>query len=101
MRFDTLVSFYDESRKHYDPSTHGYVGGIDFLGSCMANVTDIGTNRAIQLFGKFDVNSLVIRVPELPYQNWAFVTVGNSETKYRLQTMRQTQKMATLIVGEG
>lgn len=101
MRFDTLVNFYDESQKHYDPAIHGYVGGVEFLGSCMANVTDLGTNRAIQLFGKFDDNSLVIRVPELPYQNWAFVTVGNSKTKYRLQTMRQTQKMATLIVGEG
>ena len=96
MRFDTLVSFYSENQKHYDPSTHGYL-----LGSCMANVTDIGTNRAVQLFGKFDVNSLVIRVSELPYQNWAFITVGNSDTKYRLQTMRQTQKMTTLIVGEG
>lgn len=101
MRFDTLVSFYSESQKHYDPAIHGYVGGVEFLGSCMANVTDLGTNRAIQLFGKFDDNSLVIRVSELPYQNWSFVTVGNSKTKYRLQTMRQTQKMATLIVGEG
>lgn len=101
MRFDTLVNFYSESDRRYSPKEHGYTGEVELVGSYVANVTDIGTNRAAQLFGNYEQNSKVIRLIESPPKKWSFLLIGNDEKKYRLETLRQTSKMFTLICGEG
>ena len=99
MRLDTVVKFYSESERHYDPKTHGYVGGVTLVATVMANVTELGTNRSMELLGSYTANSKVVRLVGSVPQKWSYLMIGDK--KYRLQTSRQTQKMTSLLVGEG
>ena len=99
MRLDTVVKFYSESEKHYDPKAHGYVGGVTLVTTVMANVTELGTNRSMELLGSYTANSKVVRLVDSVPSKWSYLMIGDK--KYRLQTSRQTQKMTSLLVGEG
>lgn len=100
MRLDTVVKFYSESERHYDPKAHGYVGGVTLVATVMANVTELGTNRSMELLGSYTANSKVVRLGSAP-EKWSYLKIGDIDKKYRLQTSRQTQKMTSLLVGEG
>lgn len=99
MRFDHVIKFYDKSERHYDPKTHGYVGGEKLVSMLHGNVTDVGTVKSVQLFGDYKQNSLVIRLYAAP-SKWSYLTIDNGTQKYVLQTMRKPLKLFTLIVGE-
>lgn len=99
MRFDHIIKFYDKSERHYDPKTHGYVGGKKLVSALHGNVTDIGTVKSVQLFGDYKQNSLVIRLYAAP-PKWSYLTIDDGTQKYVLQTMRKPLKLFTLIVGE-
>ena len=100
MRLDTVVKFYSESERHYDPKAHGYVGGVTLVATVMANVTELGTNSSMELLGSYTANSKVVRLGSVPGK-WSYLMIGDIDKKYRLQTSRQTQKMTSLLVGEG
>lgn len=99
MRFDHVIKFYDKSERHYDPKTHGYVGGEKLVSMLHGNVTDVGTVKSVQLFGDYKQNSLVIRLYAAP-PKWSYLTIDDGTQKYVLQTMRKPLKLFTLIVGE-
>lgn len=99
MRFDHIIKFYDKSERHYDPKTHGYVGGEKLVSALHGNVTDVGTVKSVQLFGDYKQNSLVIRLYAVP-PKWSYLTIDDGKQKYVLQTMRKPLKLFTLIVGE-
>lgn len=99
MRFDHVIKFYDKSGRHYDPKTHGYVGGEKLVSALHGNVTDVGTVKSVQLFGDYKQNSLVIRLYAAP-PKWSYLTIDDGKQKYVLQTMRKPLKLFTLIVGE-
>lgn len=99
MRFDHVIKFYDKSERHYDPKTHGYVGGEKPVSVLHGNVTDVGTVKSVQLFGDYKQNSLVIRLYAAP-SKWSCLTIDDGKQKYVLQTMRKPLKLFTLIVGE-
>ena len=99
MRFDHIIKFYDKFERHYDPKTHGYVGGERLVSALHGNVTDIGTVKSVQLFGDYKQNSLVIRLYAAP-PKWSYLTIDDGTQKYVLQTMRKPLKLFTLIVGE-
>lgn len=99
MRFDHVIKFYDKSERHYDPKTHGYVGGEKLVSILHGNVTDVGTVKSVQLFGDYKQNSLVIRLYAAP-PKWSYLTIDDGTQKYVLQTMRKPLKLFTLIVGE-
>ena len=99
MRFDHVINFYDKSERHYDPKTHGYVGGEKLVSALHGNVTDVGTVKSVQLFGDYKQNSLVIRLYAAP-PKWSYLTIDDGTQKYVLQTMRKPLKLITLIVGE-
>lgn len=99
MRFDHVIKFYDKSERHYDPKTHGYVGGEKLVSILHGNVTDVGTVKSVQLFGDYKQNSLVIRLYAAP-PKWSYLTIDGGTQKYVLQTMRKPLKLFTLIVGE-
>ena len=99
MRFVHIIKFYDKSERHYDPKTHGYVGGERLVSALHGNVTDIGTVKSVQLFGDYKQNSLVIRLYAAP-PKWSYLTIDDGKQKYVLQTMRKPLKLFTLIVGE-
>ena len=70
------------------------------MATVMANVTELGTNRSMELLGSYTANSKVVRLGSVPGK-WSYLMIGDIDKKYRLQTSRQTQKMTSLLVGEG
>lgn len=100
MRLNSEVKFYDQTKQHYNPDTSQYEGGETLVATVMANVTDIGTNRSNELFGKLDANSKVVRMIEPVKFVWSYLTIDDDPTHYVQQTDRRPLKNATLIVGE-
>ncbi|WP_056995168.1 hypothetical protein [Limosilactobacillus equigenerosi] len=99
MRFDSVIKFYSEKGKHYDPKVHGYVGGNQLVSEIMANVTDLGTTRSVQILGSINQEAKVLRLlnPEPP--DWSFLTIDDGDKHYRRTTTRTVLKGNTLIVG--
>lgn len=100
MRFDRLVTFHSTAERHYDPKKHGYVGGDNELATLTANVTDVGTNKSVQLFGDYKHRALVVRTIDEPPKQWNYLTIDGDSRKYVLNTSREPLKYFTLIVGE-
>lgn len=100
MLFDHYAYFYSKAERKYNPHTHQYEGKPEVIDSMVANVTDVGTNRSVQLFGNYNENSKVVRTIKEPPANWDYVMIDNHDPKLVLQTSRKPLKYFTLIVGE-
>jgi hypothetical protein len=101
MRKTQKIKFYLQDDNSYDPYADEY--GADspkLVAERYANVTDLGTNRSVELLGKLDQNAKVVRL-ELPFDGaWSYLTIDDSPIKYRLETLRTPLKGISLIVGE-
>lgn len=100
MILDHRVQFYSKAERKYNPRLHGYDGEPKLVKSMPANVTDVGTNRSVQLFGNYNQNSKVVRTIYEPPAIWDYLTIDNHDQKFVLQTSRKPLKYYTLIVGE-
>ncbi len=100
MRYDTKIAFYDEISKKYNPLTHKYESGTSLVCKIMANVTDLGLTRQMEIFGSIKQGRKTIRLVEKPPEKWSFLMLENSEEKYFLLSSIQVSKGFTLIVGE-
>lgn len=66
MRYTDEITFVKESSEsHYDPNLGEYVEGEPFKTITTANVTDLGTERSVKLFGDIRQGALVIRTMPL------------------------------------
>lgn len=101
MIFDHKIKFYSESKRKYNPHTSNYEGTTELVATRYGNVTDIGTNRSVELFGKYDQQAKTIRFSEPVTVSWSYLTIDDSPVKYRLNTERHPLKGVSLIVGEG
>lgn len=101
MRMDSKISFYSESKRRYNPHTSKYEGGTELVATRYGNVTDVGTNRSVELFGKYDQHAKTIRFSEPVTVSWSYLTIDDGPVKYRLNTERRPLKGVSLIVGEG
>ena len=99
MRFDRRVTFLKDD-SHYDPKIHGYTDGDIEIATYPANVTDVGINKSVQVFGDYKHRALVIRTYYEPPKDWKYLTLDGDEKKYVLNTVREPLKYFTLIVGE-
>lgn len=100
VRMDSLVRFYSATARKYNPRTHQYEGNTEMIAELPANVTDVGTDRSVQVLGNLNANSRVVRTYEEPPTKWDYVLIDGHVTHYRLQTIRKPLKLYTLIVGE-
>ncbi|MFT8412296.1 MAG: hypothetical protein ABF743_10245 [Schleiferilactobacillus perolens] len=98
MRLDHEVTFWLDDDQ-YDPDTHQY-GDPKKVAFSVASVTDLGTNRSVELFGKYDQQAKVVRTVEPIGVKWSYLTVDDDPTRYVLQTTRVPLQNNTLIVGE-
>ena len=98
MLLNSEITFWSEDDS-YNPKTHEY-GETKKVAVFMANVTDLGTNRSVELFGTYDSTAKVIRMVEPINEPWSYLTIGDSQIHYILQTARKPLQNATLIVGE-
>ncbi|WP_262350055.1 hypothetical protein [Limosilactobacillus fermentum] len=66
----------------------------------MGNVTDVGADRTVKLFGSIVQGVKVIRLVEPVNQVWAYLMIDDSPTKYRMRTTTVPLKNVTILVGE-
>ncbi|GKS80728.1 hypothetical protein LPAF129_04130 [Ligilactobacillus pabuli] len=100
MRFNNNVKFYSDEAEHYDPTSGEWVGGEKLIAEVIANVTDLGTNRSVALYGDVNIQAYVIRTINPIDYNWSYCTIDGGNTQYIANTKRVPLKNNTLIVGE-
>lgn len=101
MRYDTLVTFIHEGAGNvYNPDTGEYDEDKTTF-TRLANVTDVGTSRSMELFGDLDTSNKVLRFANgVKLADWTYLTLPGSDTRYVKVTTRKPLKSNTLIVGE-
>jgi hypothetical protein len=98
MRFTDRVQFY-ESNDHYDLDDP-YGEPIPVGEPVTANVTHLGVNRSMQLFGNLNTDRLVVRLIQPFNEDWGMLRVNNNETYYTLETGVYPLKVDGYIVEE-
>ena len=62
MRYDTKVLFIKNGEgSHYDPDLGEWIEDEPTITATETNVTDLGTNRSVALFGSIKQGAVVIR----------------------------------------
>lgn len=100
MRYDTKINFFSNEEKKYNPRVHQYEGGTKLVNQEMANVTDLGLTRQVEIFGAFKEGRKTIRLINKPPEKWAFLMLENDDKKYTLLSSLNPSKGYALIVGE-
>ncbi|WP_368250913.1 hypothetical protein [Enterococcus sp. 2201sp1_2201st1_B8_2201SCRN_220225] len=100
MRYDTEILFIkDGSSSHYDPDLGEWVEDEPIVTATTANVTDLGTDRSVTLFGSIKQGAKVIRTQSLfLIPDWDIIDIGDKS--YQLTTARQPLDRNSLIVEE-
>lgn len=66
MRYDTSITFIkDSTDSHYDPELGEWIDGEAKRTGTVANVTDLGTERSVKVFGDVREGAKVIRTMPL------------------------------------
>lgn len=96
-----IIKFYYQDENSYDPySDEDISTEPKLVAKRYANVTDVGTNRLVELFSKLNQNAKVVRLDSPVNKLWSYLTIDDGSIKYRLEIQRQPLKGTTLIVGE-
>lgn len=96
-----IIRFYFQDENGYNPyAEEDTITSPKLVAQRYANVTDVGTNRLVELFSRLDQNAKVIRLDFPVNELWSYLTIDDGSAKYRLETQRQPLKGTTLIVGE-
>lgn len=100
MRYNTEIFFVKEGAgSHYDPDLGEWVDEEPTCTATSANVTDLGTNRSVALFGSIKQGAKVIRTqPLFLIPEWDTVEIDGKS--YQLTTARQPLNRNSLIVEE-
>ena len=100
MRYDTSITFIkDSADSHYDPDLGEWVEDEPTVTVTDANVTDLGTNRSVALFGDIKQGAVVVRTqPLFLVPEWDNIEIGGKS--YQLTTTRQPLDRNSLIVEE-
>lgn len=100
MRCDTDVTFIKSSEtSHYDSDLGEWIEDEPERTTVSANVTDLGTNRSVTLFGSIKQGAKVIRTqPLFEVPEWDVIEINGKS--YQLTTDRQPLERNTLIVEE-
>lgn len=98
MRYDKRIHFIRKGQEEYDPLKGEWVGGATVATPKMANVTDLGSERSVTIFGNIMENAKVIRF--LNRQTDAFDTIRIDDVHYSLIKDLNLRRKQTLIVKE-
>lgn len=100
MQFNHEVKFYSTGKRRYNPKTSQYEGGEEMVADRMADITDVGTTRSVQLFGSIVQGVKELRLVEPVDSVWAYLTIDDQPTKYRMRITTAPLKNVSLLVGE-
>ena len=100
MRYDKTITFIsDSSESYYDPELGEWVEAEPDRITTDANVTDLGTNRSVTLFGNIKQGAKVIRTqPLFDVPKWDVIECEGKT--YQLVTERTPSDRCSLIVEE-
>lgn len=100
MRYDTEILFIkDGAGSHYDPDLGEWIDDEPIVTATTANVTDLGTDRSVVLFGSIKQGAKVIRTqPLFLIPEWDTIEIAGRS--YQLTTARQPLDRNSLIVEE-
>lgn len=99
MRYDTEITFVNKTKEKYDPVLGDWVMIEVTKTSTSANVTDLGTNRSVTLFGRIEQGAKVVRTQPL-FAVPVFDQIKISGKTYEPLTTREPLNRHTLIVQE-
>jgi len=98
MTYADRVVFVKEDNGKYDPVSGEHdPPDIKETGQ-YANVTDLGTDRSVALFGSVKEGSKVIRLLKQHKEQWDHVMIDG--TAYNFVTERRSRRRHTIIVKE-
>ena len=98
MRYDKRIYFIRKSQEEYDPIKGEWVGGVTYAVPKMANVTDLGSERSVAMFGNVMEDALTVRL--LNRYREPFDTVRIDGTHYSVIKDLKLRHKHTLIVKE-
>lgn len=98
MRYDKRIYFIRKSQEEYDPIKGEWVGGATYAIPKMANVTDLGSERSVAMFGNVMEDALTVRL--LNRYREPFDTVRIDGTHYSVIKDLKLRHKHTLIVKE-
>ena len=98
MRYDKRIYFIRKSQEEYDPIKGEWVGGATYAMPKMANVTDLGSERSVAMFGNVMEDALTVRL--LNRYREPFDTVRIDGTHYSVIKDLKLRHKHTLIVKE-
>jgi hypothetical protein len=100
LRYTDEITFVENSEgSHYDPDLGEWVDDEPTRTATDANVTDLGTNRSVTLFGSIKQGAKVIRTqPLFVIPKWDTIEIEGKS--YQLTTERVPLERNTLIVEE-
>ena len=98
MRYDKRIYFIRKSQEEYDPIKGEWVGGATYAVPKMANVTDLGSERSVAMFGNVMEDALTVRL--LNRYREPFDTVRIDGTHYSVIKDLKLRHKQTLIVKE-
>lgn len=100
MRYTDEITFVKESSEsHYDPESGEWINGEPVQTSALVNVTDLGTDRSVKVFGDIRQGAKVIRTMPL-FSLPEFDHIEIDGKTFRETTARNPSGRHSLIVQE-
>lgn len=103
MRYDKKIVFVVENEGKYDPEIGEYEDPVITKHKKLANVTDLGTDRSVALFGDIAQGAKVVRLLRPYLQKWDYVLIADefgAIKKFKITTTRSLRAKNTFIVKE-
>lgn len=99
MRYDKAITFVEKVGSYYDPVIGEHVEGKTIKTLTSANVTDLGIEQSVNVFGHFEESAIVIRTqPLFKVPSWTYIIVGDKT--YSKTMTRNPLGRNTLVVKE-
>ena len=98
MRYNTKVTFVTEKNGYYDPEIGEHIEPSKIEKTKRVNMTDLGTDRSVKLFGEIVEGAMVIRLLRPYKEKWDYVMIDNQ--RFKLVTKRSLPQKNTFILKE-
>ena len=98
MRFDDVVYFCKESEPKMNKNSGDYEVGQTEKQEVFANVTNLGLEQVMTMFGSLDVDAKTVRIQEKYDAPFDYIEIEG--VSYRVQTSRLYRGKQTFIVKE-
>lgn len=98
MRYDEEVVFVTEGLEIYNPKTGDYIPGLQTEVTKWANVSDLGEDRKVMLFGNIKEKTKVVRLNEVYKEPFDWIEVEG--VKYVVQNPKHFRHESVFYIGE-